>query len=133
MARTAIDRRSDFIMKNLGLFRRAVVLGINAVAGLAALPAQAALNVFACEPEWAALTQELAGDLASIYTATNAMQDPHQIQAKPSLIAAVRKADLLVCTGAELEVGWLPVLLRQSGNNRVQSGQPGHFEAAGQV
>ncbi len=92
-----------------------------------------ALKVFACEPEWAALTKELAGDQASIYTATNALQDPHQVQAKPSLIAAVRNADLLVCTGAELEVGWLPVLLRQSGNPAVQSGQPGQFNAADYV
>ncbi|HIV71491.1 MAG TPA: zinc ABC transporter substrate-binding protein [Candidatus Aquabacterium excrementipullorum] len=106
------------------------------LAGLAlaaTLPAHAALKVFACEPEWAALTKELAGDQATLYTATNALQDPHQIQAKPSLISAVRNADLLVCTGAELEVGWLPVLLRQSGNAKVQPGQAGNFEAAGFV
>lgn len=106
------------------------------LAGLAlaaTLPAHAALKVFACEPEWAALTKELAGDQATLYTATNALQDPHQIQAKPSLISAVRNADLLVCTGAELEVGWLPVLLRQAGNAKVQPGQPGNFEAAGFV
>lgn len=89
-----------------------------------------AIKVFACEPEWAALTQELAGDQASIYTATNALQDPHQVQTKPSLIAALRNANLLVCTGAELEVGWLPVLLRQSGNPAVQLGQIGQFNAA---
>ncbi|MDE2433799.1 MAG: zinc ABC transporter substrate-binding protein [Burkholderiales bacterium] len=91
------------------------------------------LRVFACEPEWAALTQELAGDLVSVYTATNALQDPHQVQAKPSLISAVRNADLMVCTGAELEVGWLPVLLRQAGNPKVQTGQPGQFDAADYV
>ena len=93
-------------------------------------PAQAALRVMACEPEWGALVQELAGDKASVYVATTAHQDPHHIQARPSLIASVRNADLLVCTGAELEVGWLPVLLRQSGNAGVQSGQPGNFAAA---
>lgn len=96
---------------------------------LAAAPAHA-LKVFACEPEWAALTKELAGDQASVYTATTAMQDPHQIQARPSLIAAMRNAGLLVCTGAELEIGWLPLLLRQAGNPAVQPGQPGHFMAA---
>lgn len=96
-------------------------------------PAHAGLSVFACEPEWAALVKELAGDQATVYTATHAMQDPHQVQARPSLIAAVRKADLVVCTGAELEVGWLPLLLRQSGNARVQEGQPGHFLAAAHV
>jgi len=97
-----------------------------------ATPAHA-LKVFACEPEWAALTKELAGDQANIYTATNAMQDPHQVQAKPSLISALRNADLTVCTGAELEVGWLPVLLRQAGNPAVQPGKPGQFDAADYV
>ena len=95
--------------------------------------AQKAMKVFACEPEWAALTKELAGDKASIYAATHALQDPHQIQARPSLISAVRSADLLVCTGAELEAGWLPLLLRQAGNPAVQHGKPGHFLAADHV
>ncbi len=94
------------------------------------LSARATLQVFACEPEWAALTQELAGPLVELSTATSALQDPHQIQAKPSLIARTRKADLVVCTGAELEIGWLPVLLQQSGNAKVQPGQPGNFAAA---
>lgn len=97
-----------------------------------ATPAHA-LNVFACEPEWAALTRELAGDQVTVYTATHALQDPHLVQAKPSLIAAVRNADLVVCTGAELEVAWLPVLLRQAGNPKVQPGRPGYFEAASAV
>ncbi|MFA5531586.1 MAG: zinc ABC transporter substrate-binding protein [Thiohalomonadaceae bacterium] len=101
--------------------------------GLLTLPAQAALNVFACEPEWAALVTELGGEHVSVYAATTAQQDPHRIEARPSLIARMRQADMLVCTGAELEAGWLPVLLRQSGNGRVQPGQPGHFMAAEQV
>jgi zinc/manganese transport system substrate-binding protein len=94
-----------------------------------ALPA-AALNIFACEPEWGALAQELAGDKASVYSATTALQDPHRVEARPSLIARVRSADLLVCTGAELEIGWLPLLLTQSGNGRIQRGAPGYFEAS---
>lgn len=92
--------------------------------------AHAALNVFACEPEWAALTQELAGDKASIYTATGPLQDPHQVQARPSLIARARGAQLLVCTGAELEIGWMPVVLQESANSKIQPGSDGHFEAA---
>jgi zinc/manganese transport system substrate-binding protein len=92
--------------------------------------AHAALNVFACEPEWAALAKELGGDKVSIFTATNAMQDVHHIEAKPSLVAQLRKADLLVCTGSELEIGWLPVLLRQAGNTKVLAGKPSNFEAA---
>jgi zinc/manganese transport system substrate-binding protein len=100
---------------------------------LATLPAAAEVKVFACEPEWAALTQELGGEKVSVFTATTARQDPHHIEARPSLIARLRQADLLVCTGAELETGWLPVLLRQAGNARVQPGRPGYFEAASHV
>ena len=100
------------------------------VFALLAAPAQAALRVLACEPEWGALAQELGGPLVDVSVATTALQDPHRIQARPSLIARTRNADLLVCTGAELEVGWLPLLLQQSGNARLQPGQPGHFEAA---
>jgi zinc/manganese transport system substrate-binding protein len=100
---------------------------------LFALPAHAALHVFACEPEWGALAQELGGANVDVSVATSALQDPHQIQAKPSLIVRARNADLVVCTGAELEIGWLPVLLQQSGNARVQAGQPGNFAAADYV
>jgi zinc/manganese transport system substrate-binding protein len=100
---------------------------------LFASPAHAALRVFACEPEWGALAQELGGSLVDVSVATSALQDPHQIQAKPSLIARARNADLVVCTGAELEIGWLPVLLQQSGNAKVQPGQPGNFAAADYV
>ncbi len=93
----------------------------------------AALRVFACEPEWASLVGELAGDLAKVYTATTAQQDVHYIQARPSLIAQVRRADLLICTGAELEIGWLPLLLRRSGNPDVLPGSDGYLEAADYV
>jgi len=93
-------------------------------------PAHAALNVFACEPEWAALVQELGGDKVSVYAATQALQDPHRVEARPSLIAKMRNAQLVVCSGAELEVGWLPAILREAGNGGVQPGNPGYFEAA---
>jgi zinc/manganese transport system substrate-binding protein len=98
-----------------------------------AMPATAALNIFACEPEWGALAKELGGDKASIYIATTALQDPHRIEARPSLIARARTADLVVCTGAELEIGWMPLVQSQSGNPRIQAGQPGYFEAARQL
>lgn len=110
---------------------KACVLALLVV--LCARPAQAELSVFACEPEWASLASHLGGDKLDIFTATTALQDPHHIEARPSLIVRMRSADLLVCTGAELEVGWLPVLLRQASNARVQPGQPGHFMAAEQV
>jgi zinc/manganese transport system substrate-binding protein len=92
-------------------------------------PAQAAINVLTCEPEWAALTQELAGDKANVSSATNALQDPHRVEARPGLIARTRNADLLVCTGLDLEAGWLPLLVQQSGNAKIGRGQPGYFEA----
>lgn len=95
--------------------------------------AQAALNVFACEPEWGALTQELGGDKVVVYNATQALQDVHHVQAKPSLLAKMRSANLVVCTGAELEVGWLPVLLQQAGNPDIQPGKPANFEATSYV
>jgi zinc/manganese transport system substrate-binding protein len=90
---------------------------------------QAALNVLACEPEWAALALELGGDKITVSSATTARQDPHRIEARPSLIARARNADVLICTGLELEVGWLPVLLQQSGNPKIAVGQPGNVEA----
>jgi zinc/manganese transport system substrate-binding protein len=107
-----------------------LLVAMSMMAGFVFSPGAWALEAFACEPEWGALLQELGGDRVSIYTATGALQDPHQIQAKPSLLAKARRANLVVCTGAELEIGWLPVVLRQSGNDDVQPGKPGYFEAA---
>jgi zinc/manganese transport system substrate-binding protein len=89
-------------------------------------------KVFACEPEWGAMVTELAGDKVDLSVGTTALQDVHQIEAKPSLIAKVRQADLIACTGSELEVGWLPQLLKQSGNAKVASGN-GYFMASEQV
>ncbi len=92
--------------------------------------ANAALNVFTCEPEWAALATEIGGDKVNVYSATNALQDAHRVEAKPSLIAKARNADLLICTGAELEIGWLPLVLQQSANPKIQTGKPGHIAAS---
>jgi zinc/manganese transport system substrate-binding protein len=92
--------------------------------------AAAVLNVFATVPEWAALTEELGGDKVKVYTATNPLQDPHHVEAKPSLIGRARGSDLVVATGAELEIGWLPLVTQQAGNPKIQAGKPGYFEAA---
>ena len=100
------------------------------LAAAVAWPACAAVNVFACEPEWAALAQELGGDKVSVFAATTPMQDPHRIEARPSLVSRMRNADLVICSGSELEVGWLPLLLTQSGNDRIQPGSPGFLEAS---
>ena len=95
--------------------------------------ASAALSIFATVPEWGALAQELGGDKVKVYTATNALQDPHHVEARPSLIARARGADLVVATGAELEIGWLPLVLQQAGNEKVRPGAPGYFEATSVV
>jgi zinc/manganese transport system substrate-binding protein len=96
---------------------------------LLTLPAQAAIKVLATTADWSALTTELGGDKVNVYTATSPLQDVHQVDAKPSLVARARSADLVVANGAELEIGWLPVLLQESGNARIQPGAPGYFEA----
>jgi len=93
------------------------------------LNAAAALQVFACEPEWAALAEELGGDRVKVSVATHALQDPHYLEARPSLISRMRRADLLICTGAQLEIGWLPMLLTRANNPGVRPGNPGYFEA----
>jgi zinc/manganese transport system substrate-binding protein len=90
--------------------------------------ANATIKVLATTADWGALTQELGGDKVNVYTATTAMQDVHRVEAKPSLVARARTADLLVATGAELEIGWLPVLAQESGNSKIQPGGSGYFE-----
>ena len=99
----------------------------------AAAPALAALNIFACTPEWGALAKELGGEKVAVYAASGALQDPHRVEARPSLIAAARRADLMICTGADLEIGWLPLVQSQSGNPKIQAGRPGYLEAANHV
>lgn len=94
------------------------------------LSARADLKVFATVPEWGALAKEIGGDKVKLYTATHAFQDPHRIEAKPSLLAQARQAGLVIAAGADLEVGWLPLVLRDSGNPAIQPGRPGYFEAA---
>jgi len=122
MARTGSER--SIVMTAPKAWLLAVALGVWAA------PALATLNVFATVPEWGALAQELGGDKVNVYVATNALQDPHHVEAKPSLIARARSADLVVATGAELEIGWLPLVTQQAGNPKVQAGKPGYFEAA---
>lgn len=111
----------------------ALFRGLCALLLVFSLPAQAAVRVLATTPEWASLTSELGGDRVDVYAATTAFQDAHRVEAKPSLVARARNAQLVVATGAQLEIGWLPVLLQESGNARVRPGQPGYFEATQQV
>lgn len=106
------------------------LLLLGAITAVLSVPAHAALTILATVPEWAALARELGGSRVTVNAATTGLQDPHRIEAKPSLIAKARSANLVVATGAELEVAWLPVVLRESGNRTIQPGTPGYFEAA---
>jgi zinc/manganese transport system substrate-binding protein len=116
-------------MRNILFYGLCTILMLTGFAS----PAQAEVRIFACEPEWGALAKEIGGDDVSVYTATQALQDPHHIQARPSLIARIRRSDLVIATGAQLEIGWLPVLLRQGANERVQRGQSGYIAASDYV
>jgi zinc/manganese transport system substrate-binding protein len=107
--------------------KKSIFLG--ALSVVLSFPADAALTILATVPEWAALARELGGSRVTVNAATTGLQDPHRIEAKPSLIAKARSANLVVATGAELEIGWLPVVLRESGNRSIQPGTSGYFEA----
>ncbi len=100
---------------------------------LSGVPAQAAVKILATTADWGALATELGGDRVNVYVATSALQDVHRVDAKPSLIARARTADLVIATGAELEIGWLPILVQEAGNPRIQPGSAGYFEAAAQL
>ena len=108
-----------------------LILSITVI--FAPLLSQADINVFACEPEWAALAEEIGKQHVDTYSATSAYQDPHYVQARPSLIAKIRNADLVICSGAELEIGWLPVLLQKANNPKVAPGSNGFIEASALV
>ena len=108
---------------------RTAIKSVFTVLAISGAGAAQAFSVFVCEPEWGALVKALHPS-AQVFSATTHLQDPHHIEARPSLIAQLRQADLAVCTGASLEVGWLPMLQARSGNAKAQDGQPGMFYAA---
>lgn len=107
-----------------------LALSASALLTLASPLALADLKIFATVPEWGALAQELGGDKVKVYTATTGLQDPHRIQARPSLIANARTSNLVVATGAGLEDGWLPTVQRESNNPAITNAQTGYFVAS---
>ncbi len=113
--------------------KRTALAGALAAALLSPAAADAEVRILACEPEWAALAEEIGGDDVVVHSATHGGQDAHHIRARPSLIAKVRRASVLFCSGADLEVGWLPVLLERGAGRILQPGQPGHIMAADHV
>jgi len=97
---------------------------------LAARPAAAALNVMATTEDLAALAREVGGDKISVDALARGYQDPHFVEAKPSFVLKLNKADLLIVVGRELEIGWLPPLVNQARNAKVQPGGPGYLDAS---
>jgi zinc/manganese transport system substrate-binding protein len=111
--------------------RSSVVLGaVLALSWIAPGMAQPKIAIFACEPEWASLAKELVGDAATITTAAGSRQDPSDVKVTDDLVAAVRKANLVFCSGAGLEKAWLPDLLKKAPNPTVQPGNSGNLMAA---
>ncbi|MCB9996537.1 MAG: zinc ABC transporter substrate-binding protein [Rhodospirillales bacterium] len=115
------------------IIRKSYFWAIMVLGMLSASPASASINIFACEPEWGALAEEIGGDHVTVSVATTARQNAHHVSAKPSLLAKVRKADLVFCTGASLEIGWLPLLLRKAGGPDVQPETAGWLMASDYV
>jgi zinc/manganese transport system substrate-binding protein len=106
-------------------------LAVAALAVLAAAPpARAAVNVMASTEDLADLTRQVGGDKAKVETIAKGYQDPHFVEAKPSFILKLAKADLLVVVGRELEIGWLPPLIQQSRNAKIQVGADGYLDAS---
>lgn len=115
-------------MRSKLTFTQGCVAMMAAGAAVISLPVKA-LDMFVCEPEWKAFLTSHAPH-ATIYSATTAKQDPHYVEARPSLIAKMRQADMAMCSGADLEVGWLPMLQARSSNGAVQDGAPTMIYAA---
>jgi len=88
------------------------------------------LNVVTSTTDMAALTQEVGGEKVTVDSIAKGYQDPHFVEAKPSFLLKLRQADLLVVVGLQLEIGWLPPLITQSGNPRIQVGAPGYLDAS---
>src|SRR5881397_3774680 len=108
-----------------------IILGFAMWAVLLPPAAQAKkLNVVTSTTDMAALTQEVGGDKISVESIAKGYQDPHFVEAKPSFLLKLRQADLLVTVGLQLEIGWLPPLITQSGNPRIQIGANGYLDAS---
>ena len=124
--------RSSFAPRSRRLVRT-VLVGLMAAMSLAAgaLPALAAgLKIVATTEDLASLAREIGGDKVEVTALARGYQDPHQVEAKPSFITAVSRADLLIVVGRELELGWLPALQASSRNGKIQVGGSGYLDAS---
>jgi zinc/manganese transport system substrate-binding protein len=112
---------------------RKLLVAALAVASLAAAPAHSAVNVVATTSSMGMLARTVGGDAVKVSVLSPPDRDAHYLLAKPSMMVALRRADLLVAVGAELEVGWLPAALQGASNPKILPGQPGYFEGAAQI
>src|SRR5438477_6458370 len=92
--------------------------------------AQSKLNVVATTEDLAAIAREVGGDHVTVDSIAKGYQDPHFVEAKPSFILKLQKADILILVGRDLEIGWLPPLIQQSRNSKVQVGADGYLDAS---
>jgi zinc/manganese transport system substrate-binding protein len=111
-------------------FTRLFILALSAALALSSQAQAKKLNVVTSTSDLAALTQEVGGDKITAESIARGYQDPHFVEAKPSFLLKLKQADLLVVVGLELEIGWLPPLITQSGNGRVQPGANGYLDAS---
>src|SRR5262249_45102814 len=109
----------------LGLF-----VALAALPGVRSLRAASKLKVVTATTDLAALASEVGGDRIEVESIARGYQDPHFVEAKPSFLLKLRKADLLIVVGLQLEIGWLPPLITQSGNPRIQVAAPGYLDAS---
>src|SRR6202165_2869323 len=109
-----------------------VIVGVLGAALLVATVsrAQSKLNVIATTEDLASIAREVGGDRITVDSIAKGYQDPHFVEAKPSFILKLQKADMLICVGRELEIGWLPPLIQQSRNAKIQVGAQGYLDAS---
>jgi len=108
-----------------------VGIGISLIASIA--QAQGKLNVITTTEDLASIAREVGGDRVTVESISRGYQDPHFVEAKPSFILKLQKADVLVTVGREMEIGWLPPLITQSRNAKVQVGANGYVDASAQA
>jgi zinc/manganese transport system substrate-binding protein len=111
-------------------FRRFLLYFITPLLLLVSLSAEAKINVVATLPDYGSLAREVGGDLVNVSVLAKPTEDPHFVDARPSFVVQLRTADVLIEGGAELEIGWLPPLLQNARNPKIEAGQPGRIVAS---
>ena len=106
------------------------ILTILSILLAAAIPAHAKINVVATLPDFAAIARDIGGDKVEVTAMAKPTEDPHFVDARPSFVVQLRSADVLIEGGAELEIGWLPPLLQNARNAKIEVGKPGRVQAS---